>query len=202
MTTSGFLTVPFFLEGTDMYAFVPSRLAEHYAEQLGLTVAQTQVPRATLIEAVYWHPSKSSDPAVQWFIGILRKAAELVEFGDETSATRRALGRATDPVGNQFRSRRRRRTAVDGDLRTREVTRRIREQEGDDLGHFGGGTRRSRGVRVRCASSIVAGADVVMSVSMNPGCTMLTRMPRGPSSVAAEWVSPRSPHLLVVYATG
>ena len=86
MTTSGFLTVPFFLEGTDMYAFVPSRLAEHYAEQLGLTVAQTQVPRATLIEAVYWHPSKSSDPAVQWFIRILRKAAELVEFGEETPA--------------------------------------------------------------------------------------------------------------------
>ena len=69
-----------------MYAFVPSRLAEHYAEQLGLTVAQTQVPRATLIEAVYWHPSKSSDPAVQWFIRILRKAAELVEFGEETPA--------------------------------------------------------------------------------------------------------------------
>ena len=52
---------------------------------------------------------------------------------------------------------------------------------------------------VEGAPDVVAGgAFAVIGVSMNPGCTMLTRMPRGPSSVAATCVRPRSPHLLVV----
>lgn len=85
MTTSGFLTVPFLLEGTDLYGIVPARLADAYAELLGLTVAQTPLPRATLVESVYWHPSKSADPALRWLIDILRRTAEIVEFGPEAS---------------------------------------------------------------------------------------------------------------------
>jgi len=49
--------------------------------QLGLVIAETPLPRSTLIEAVFWHPSKSSDPALRWLVSILRKTAEVVEFG-------------------------------------------------------------------------------------------------------------------------
>ena len=35
----------------------------------------------------------------------------------------------------------------------------------------------------------------VMSVSMNPGATAFTRMLRGASSLASDFVSPTSPHI-------
>jgi DNA-binding transcriptional LysR family regulator len=83
MTVPGFLTVPFMIEGTDMYGMVPSRLAELYADQLGLAVVDTPIPRSTLVEAVFWHPSKTNDPALRWLVSILRKTAERVEFASE-----------------------------------------------------------------------------------------------------------------------
>jgi DNA-binding transcriptional LysR family regulator len=83
MTVPGFLTVPFMIEGTDMYGLVPSRVADLYAGQLGLAVIDTPIPKSSLVEAVFWHPSKTSDPALRWLVGILRKTAERVEFASE-----------------------------------------------------------------------------------------------------------------------
>lgn len=80
MTVPGFLPMPFMIAGTDMYGFVPARVAERYAAKLGLVVAQTPLSHRTLVEVAYWHPSKSDDPALQWLIGILRTTAERVEF--------------------------------------------------------------------------------------------------------------------------
>jgi DNA-binding transcriptional LysR family regulator len=87
MTVPGFLTVPFMIEGTDMYGMVPSRVAELYAEQLGLAVVDTPIPHSTLVEAVFWHPSKTSDPALRWLVAILRKTAEMVEFASDDAFT-------------------------------------------------------------------------------------------------------------------
>ena len=81
ITVEGFLPVPFALAGTVMVGFVPERVANEYAERLGLVVAETPVKSAMLIESVHWHPSKSDDPALKWLIGMLRKAAEYIEFG-------------------------------------------------------------------------------------------------------------------------
>jgi hypothetical protein len=61
---------------------------------------------------------------------------------------------------------------------------------------------RPRGVPLRFASRNAGAAEAVMSVSMKPGWIVFTRMPRGPSSMAAVPDRPRSAHLLVVYATG
>ena len=56
---------------------------------LGLVIAQTPIAPGVLVEAAHWHPSKTGDPALQWLVQqLLRKAAELVEFGDEAEATR------------------------------------------------------------------------------------------------------------------
>lgn len=76
----GFLPVPFLVSGTDMFGFVPTRVAELYGAQLDLTVARIPLPLATLVESAFWHPSRNSDPALRWLLGILRTVAELVEF--------------------------------------------------------------------------------------------------------------------------
>lgn len=80
VTVPGFLSVPFMVQGTDMWGMVQSRVAEMYADQLGLVIVDTPVPKSTLVEAAFWHPSKTSDPALRWLVAILRKTAERVEF--------------------------------------------------------------------------------------------------------------------------
>ncbi len=80
MQVPGFLPVPYMIEGTEMYGFVPARVAEIFSARLGLTVAKTPLSHRTLVEAVHWHPSKNDDPALRWLVGILRKTAERVEF--------------------------------------------------------------------------------------------------------------------------
>jgi len=81
MRVRGFLPVPFAIAGSSMVGFVPEKIAEEYGPRLGLVVAKTPLPSVTLIEAVHWHPSKNADPALRWLIGMLRKAAEILEFG-------------------------------------------------------------------------------------------------------------------------
>lgn len=82
MRVPGFLPIPYMLEGTEMYGFVPARVAETFAGRLGLTVANTPLKHRTLVEAVHWHPSKNDDPALRWLVSMLRKTAERVEFAD------------------------------------------------------------------------------------------------------------------------
>lgn len=83
MSVPGFLPVPYMIEGTEQYGFVPTRVADAFARDLGLVVAKTPLALRTLVEAVYWHPSKNDDPALRWLVEILRKTAERIEF--ETS---------------------------------------------------------------------------------------------------------------------
>ncbi len=77
----GFLPVPFAVSNTEMYGVVPERIANEYAERLNLVIAETPLKIPVLIESVHWHPSKSGDPALKWLVGMLRKAAEEIEFG-------------------------------------------------------------------------------------------------------------------------
>lgn len=81
VVVDGFLPVPFAVSQTMMIGFVPERVANEYGERLGLVIAETPLHSAMLIESVHWHPSKSGDPALKWLIGMMRKAAEEIEFG-------------------------------------------------------------------------------------------------------------------------
>ena len=81
ITVDGFLPVPYAVSGTTMVGFVPERVANEYKDKLGLVIAETPVKSSMLIESAHWHPSKSSDPALKWLVGMLRKAAEEIEFG-------------------------------------------------------------------------------------------------------------------------
>jgi DNA-binding transcriptional LysR family regulator len=82
LTVQGFMTVPFAITGTPWVGWVPERTANRYATSLGLVVARTPLMPRVLVEAAHWHPSKSADPALQWLVKQLRRAAEVVEFGE------------------------------------------------------------------------------------------------------------------------
>jgi LysR family nod box-dependent transcriptional activator len=84
----GFLPVPFTVTGSDMFGFVPARLAELYADELDLEVARIPLPLPVLVESAYWHPSRNDDPALRWLIATLLQVAERVEFADEEQAGR------------------------------------------------------------------------------------------------------------------
>ncbi len=75
VTTVGWLPLPFVVAGTDLVAVVPERLARRVALTAGLAVAEPPFGRVELVEAAWWHPMRSRDPALRWLRGILRQAA-------------------------------------------------------------------------------------------------------------------------------
>ncbi|MFT4084951.1 MAG: LysR family transcriptional regulator [Nocardioides sp.] len=76
------LTLPFAVAGTDMCAFVPSRLARRCLDSLRLTTAETPVPQVFITEAAHWHPRREKDPAVVWLRQLLHEIAVEVEDAD------------------------------------------------------------------------------------------------------------------------
>jgi DNA-binding transcriptional LysR family regulator len=69
------LTLPFAVAGTDMCAFVPSRLARRCLEILDLVVAETPMDPVRITEAAHWHPRREKDPAGVWLRGLLYDVA-------------------------------------------------------------------------------------------------------------------------------
>ena len=69
------LTLPFAVAGTDMCAFVPSRLAHRCVEILDLVVAETPMDPVQITEAAHWHPRREKDPAGVWLRGLLYDVA-------------------------------------------------------------------------------------------------------------------------------
>ncbi|WP_159501512.1 LysR family transcriptional regulator [Microbacterium sp. 18062] len=92
VTVQGFLPVPFAVAGTPWIGWVPERTAARFAASLGLVVAETPIAPSVLVEAAHWHPSKSGDAALQWLLGRLRDAAELVEFGGDAEGADESAG--------------------------------------------------------------------------------------------------------------
>lgn len=79
VSVTSLLTVPFAVSGTDMCAFVPSRLAARCSDILGLTVARTPLGAVRITEAAHWHPRREADPAVVWLRQLLYDVAIEVE---------------------------------------------------------------------------------------------------------------------------
>lgn len=73
------LSLPFAVAGTDMCAFVPSRLANRCLEPLGLAIADTPLDPVTITEAAHWHPRRMDDPAVVWLRALLYDVAVTLE---------------------------------------------------------------------------------------------------------------------------
>jgi len=75
VTVTSLLTLPFAISGTELCAFVPSRLAVRCRDVLDLTIARTPLDRIEITEAAHWHPAKATEPAVVWLRELLYDVA-------------------------------------------------------------------------------------------------------------------------------
>lgn len=73
----GFLPLPFVIEGTDLVAIVPERLAR-ICEQEGESIVVVEPPfgEVLLAEGYWYAPDRLSDPAHRWLFGRLDAVAE------------------------------------------------------------------------------------------------------------------------------
>jgi DNA-binding transcriptional LysR family regulator len=76
LTTAGWLPLPFLVEGTDLVAAVPERLARRVGAAAGVTIVEPPFGIIELIEAAWWHPLYATDPALTWLRAIVTEIAE------------------------------------------------------------------------------------------------------------------------------
>ncbi len=80
---SNLLALPYAVSGTDMCAFVPSRLALRTRIPLGLSIVDTPLPPVEIVEAAHWHPRRAHDPAGVWLRELLYDLAVQLEDARE-----------------------------------------------------------------------------------------------------------------------
>ncbi|MBB4751081.1 LysR family transcriptional regulator [Actinoplanes lobatus] len=73
------LTLPYAVAGTEMCAFVPSRLAHRCLGFLDLAIASTPLDTVRITEAAHWHAGREKDPGVAWLRRLLYDVAVAVE---------------------------------------------------------------------------------------------------------------------------
>jgi DNA-binding transcriptional LysR family regulator len=99
VTVFGWLSVPFTLSGTDMVAIMPERMARLALRAAPLAILEPPFGLVELVEAAYWHPSRTDDPAVRWLLRTMQEAVrELLTSrvrGPGPAPTRRASGSRT-----------------------------------------------------------------------------------------------------------
>ena len=96
---AGFLSLPLLVEGTDLVALVPRMLAARAQRGAGIVVLEfSEGGEATLVEAMYWHPSQAEDPASVWLRSVVQRAcARLQELFPVTAHP----VRVTSPTDSQ-----------------------------------------------------------------------------------------------------
>lgn len=72
--TSSYLPLPSIVAGTDLIAVVPSRLADRLGPVTGTMTAPTPFDRVEMTEALWWHPSKNSDPSHVWLRDLIKQS--------------------------------------------------------------------------------------------------------------------------------
>ncbi|MFD4603098.1 LysR family transcriptional regulator [Streptomyces sp. NPDC058464] len=73
VSTPGFSVLPFLVSGTDLVTLVPERLATRYERLTRCLAVPTPFPVVPLVEAMYWHHNRHTDPAHRWLRETLRK---------------------------------------------------------------------------------------------------------------------------------
>ncbi|MDH6513748.1 DNA-binding transcriptional LysR family regulator [Streptomyces sp. SAI-135] len=79
VSTPGFSVLPFLVSGTELVALVPERLALRYESFAGCAVVPTPFPDVPLVEAMYWHHNRHSDPAHRWLRETVRQVGASLE---------------------------------------------------------------------------------------------------------------------------
>lgn len=84
VSTPGFSVLPFLVAGTDLVALVPERLATRYTPFVGCLSVPTPFPDVPLIEALYWHHNRHTDPGHRWLRETIRRVG--AQLDDSASA--------------------------------------------------------------------------------------------------------------------
>ena len=72
---AGFLSLPLLVEGTDLVALVPRMLAARAQRGADIVVLEfSEDAEASLVEAMYWHPSQAEDPASVWLRSVVQRS--------------------------------------------------------------------------------------------------------------------------------
>lgn len=79
VAAAGWLSVPFVVAGTDLVAIVPERLARRVVGTAGVRVVEPPFGQLTLVEALWWHSTRSSDAGHQWLLSVLRDVAAVLQ---------------------------------------------------------------------------------------------------------------------------
>ena len=66
VTTKGFVPIPSLIQGTDLVAVVPKRLAERFMPGTSLVMVPAPFGHVAIIEQLLWHPSHNVDSAHVW----------------------------------------------------------------------------------------------------------------------------------------
>jgi len=75
VVVQNFLALPFLLAGTNRVAILQQRLADKLRVAGGIRVLELPLAVPELIEAAWWHPSRSTEPGQRWLQQLLREAA-------------------------------------------------------------------------------------------------------------------------------
>jgi DNA-binding transcriptional LysR family regulator len=89
LTTAGWLPLPFLIAGTDLVGAVPERLARRVSAAAGVTVIEPPFGTIELIQAAWWDPTHTTDPALTWLRTILREVAASLGPGSGLPGQRR-----------------------------------------------------------------------------------------------------------------
>jgi DNA-binding transcriptional LysR family regulator len=85
VTTGGWLPLAFLVAGTDLVAAIPERLARRVSGAAAVTIATIADPALAAIElteTAWWHPMRSTDPALTWLRATLREIAARLDDGN------------------------------------------------------------------------------------------------------------------------
>jgi LysR family transcriptional regulator, nod-box dependent transcriptional activator len=92
VTAPSFSLAPQLVVGTERVATVQTRLAEVMARSWPIRVLPCPVKMPAIVETVQWHKYQERDPAIQWFLEVLRIVAKTL--GSSRSAP--SVGRPSD----------------------------------------------------------------------------------------------------------
>jgi DNA-binding transcriptional LysR family regulator len=94
VTTAGWLPLAFLVAGTDFVATVPERLARRLSGAARVTVIEPPFGTIELVEAAWWHPMHTTDPALTWLRTIVKEGSRALSRGTRVSAPARPARRA------------------------------------------------------------------------------------------------------------
>jgi DNA-binding transcriptional LysR family regulator len=103
-----FSLAPQFVVGTNRVATVQTRLAHKMALQWPLRVLPCPIEIPPIVESVQWHKYQERDPAILWFLGVLRSVAlELSSMPSEISKNAKVATSASERIRHPRAPRRR-----------------------------------------------------------------------------------------------